>query len=110
MGRYATARYSLVELRPWTGRLHQLRRHMAHLRHPIVGDVTHGDGRHNRFFRSHLGSGRLLLHSDSIRLTHPTSTGALEVHAPMEQEMERVIEALGLGPTGATPDQSARTP
>ncbi len=97
VGRYATARYSLAELRPWTGRLHQLRRHMAHVRHPIVGDVTHGDGRHNRFFRSHLGSGRLLLHSDSIRLAHPNSTGALEVRAPMDEEMVRVVDALGAG-------------
>ena len=103
VGRYATARYSLVELRPLTGRLHQLRRHMAHVRHPIVGDVTHGDGRHNRFFRSHLGSRRLLLHSHSIRLDHPTSSGRLEVRAPMDEEMERVVDALGLGKAGATP-------
>ena len=109
VGRYATARYSLIELRPLTGRLHQLRRHMAHVRHPIVGDVTHGDGRHNRFFRGHLGSRRLLLHSYSIRLTHPTSGGLLEVRAPIGQEMERVVDALGMSKAGASAVKSTGT-
>jgi len=102
VGRYATARYSLLELRPLTGRLHQLRRHMAHVRHPIVGDVAHGDGDHNRFFRSHLGSRRLLLHSHAIRLRNPTSSGVLDVRAPLDEEMERVLDALGMGEAGAS--------
>lgn len=50
VGRYPTARYSLMHLQPITGRKHQLRRHMKHIFHPIVGDTTHGDGCHNRFF------------------------------------------------------------
>ena len=50
-GRFPTTRYGLVELKPQTGRKHQLRRHMAHLRHPIVGDTRHGEGRHNRLYR-----------------------------------------------------------
>jgi tRNA pseudouridine65 synthase len=107
VGRYATARYSLLELRPLTGRLHQLRRHMAHVRHPIVGDVTHGDSHHNRFFRGHLGVRRLLLHSHSIRFPHPTSNAMLEVRAPVDEEMERVLEALGMA-KGAT--SAVRTP
>lgn len=53
--KHPTSRYSLVRLFPKTGRKHQLRRHMDHLFHPIVGDTTHGDGRHNRFFREHFG-------------------------------------------------------
>ncbi|MDF4536342.1 tRNA pseudouridine(65) synthase TruC, partial [Vibrio parahaemolyticus] len=52
-GKFATTRYCLMEMQPKTGRKHQLRRHMAHLRHPIVGDTTHGDGVHNRLFREH---------------------------------------------------------
>ena len=71
VGRYPTARYSLVKLEPKTGRKHQLRRHLAHLRHPIVGDTTHGDGKHNRFFREQLESSRLLLIAKSISFMHP---------------------------------------
>ncbi len=48
--RYPTSRYALVELEPDTGRRHQLRRHLAHLSHPIIGDSTYGKGRHNRLF------------------------------------------------------------
>ena len=66
-----TARYSLVELRPTTGRWHQLRRHCAHIRHPIIGDTSHGDARHNRLFRELLGEKRLLLHAHQVRFEHP---------------------------------------
>jgi tRNA pseudouridine65 synthase len=59
-GRYASARYTLVEARPRTGRLHQLRRHFAHVRHPVVGDVRHGDGAHNRLWRALAQPGLML--------------------------------------------------
>lgn len=52
-GRYPTSRYGLVELEPKTGRKHQLRRHLAHLRHPILGDSKHGDLRQNRSAAEH---------------------------------------------------------
>lgn len=71
VGRYPTTRYSLVELSPKTGRKHQLRRHMKHIFHPIVGDTTHGDGKHNQFFREHFDCHRLLLHSRSLQVKHP---------------------------------------
>src|SRR3569623_2121746 len=51
VGPYASARYSLLEVMPHTGRKHQIRRHMKHVFHPVIGDTSHGDGRHNRFFR-----------------------------------------------------------
>jgi len=69
--RYPTARYALVELTPLTGRHHQLRRHMKHISHPIIGDATHGKGRHNRFFQNEFGCGRLLLACVGIRFRHP---------------------------------------
>ena len=65
IGRYPTARYSLIELQPATGRKHQLRRHLAHLRHPIIGDTTHGDLRQNRGAAQHFGCERLMLHASS---------------------------------------------
>jgi tRNA pseudouridine65 synthase len=95
VGRYPEARYSLVELRPHTGRLHQLRKHMAHLRHPIVGDVRHGEGRHNRLFREHLGVHRMLLHAHALALPHPVTGEPLELHAPLDPELVRLVATLG---------------
>lgn len=97
VGRYPEARYSLVELRPHTGRSHQLRKHMAHLRHPIVGDVRHGEGRHNRLFREHLGVSRMLLHARSMSLPHPVSEEPLHLCAPLDAELEGLLIALGWG-------------
>ena len=68
---HETARYSFVELEPHTGRWHQLRRHCAHLRHPIIGDTSHGDARHNRLFRAEFGNRRLLLHASTLSFTNP---------------------------------------
>ncbi len=70
-GLFPTSRYCLVEMKPKTGRKHQLRRHMAHLRHPIVGDTSHGDGKHNRLFRENYQAHRLLLHASELRFIHP---------------------------------------
>jgi tRNA pseudouridine65 synthase len=95
VGRYPQARYSLVELRPHSGRLHQLRKHMAHLRHPIVGDVRHGEGRHNRLFREHFGVHRMLLHARSLALPHPVTGESLALRAPLDPELEQLLATLG---------------
>lgn len=71
VGRYATARYALVDVRPRTGRMHQIRRHFAHLRHPIVGDVRYGDGRHNRMWRGVLHTPGMMLRAVSIAFEGP---------------------------------------
>ena len=71
--RYPTSRYSLVELYPKTGRKHQLRRHMKHINHPIIGDANHGRGRHNRYFAERFGEGRLMLAATRLSLSHPIS-------------------------------------
>ncbi len=95
VGRYPQARYSLVELRPHTGRLHQLRKHMAHLRHPIVGDVRHGEGRHNRLFREHFGVQRMLLHAWRLVVPHPVTGAPLEISAPLDHELGSLLGRLG---------------
>lgn len=82
LGRYQSARYSLVKLIPKTGRKHQLRRHMAHIRHPIVGDTTHGDGKQNAFAREHLNLHRLALMATRLRFSHP------ETGEPIDNELE----------------------
>ncbi|RUO36309.1 tRNA pseudouridine(65) synthase TruC [Aliidiomarina sanyensis] len=87
--KHATTRYSLVRLKPYTGRKHQIRRHMAHLRHPIVGDTNHGDGRHNRFFREHFGIQRLLLAATSLRIQHPLTGQALDIEISVPDDFYR---------------------
>lgn len=73
VGRYSSARVSLLELQPTTGRKHQLRRHLAHVRHPIIGDTRHGDGAQNRWFRECFGMHRLMLHALSLHVEHPVT-------------------------------------
>ncbi len=65
--RYATARYSLVEAWPESGKTHQIRKHFEHLRHPLVGDTLYGEGRHNRFFRETIGFQGLALHAVELK-------------------------------------------
>ena len=94
-GRYSTSRFALVRLSPKTGRKHQLRRHMAHLRHPIVGDTTHGDGKQNAFFREHFSINRLWLIAKKLTFTHPITQTRLSVETELESEWETVFAELG---------------
>lgn len=80
--RYPSSRYALLELEPVTGRRHQLRRHLKHIAHPIIGDATYGKGRHNRFFAAQLACPRLLLACTELRFTHPENGRAITVQAP----------------------------
>ncbi len=77
--RYPTSRYSLVELTPVTGRRHQIRQHMKHINHPLIGDTSYGKSAHNRFFDQLYDCRRLLLHASSIALTHPITGQPLEI-------------------------------
>ena len=95
VGRYPTARYALVELQPKTGRKHQLRRHLKHIFHPIIGDTTHGDGRHNRFFYECFDNRRLLLAATALRFRHPQTEEALVLTAPPALDFQRIVSALG---------------
>ena len=99
--RYPHSRYSLVELQPMTGRRHQLRRHMAHLSHPVIGDTTHGQGRHNRLFRAEFDCQRLLLASVQLSLPHPVTGEPLVITAPLEGVFAALVERFGW--TGAVP-------
>lgn len=84
VSRYPAARYTLMALQPVTGRKHQLRRHMAHLRHPIVGDTSHGDGKHNALFREHFNCNRLLLVAKQLTIPHPVTAQPLCFSAGLE--------------------------
>ncbi|PWI34474.1 tRNA pseudouridine(65) synthase TruC [Vibrio albus] len=90
-GRFPTSRYCLVEMKPKTGRKHQLRRHMHHLSHPIIGDTTHGDGRHNRLFREHYDAKRLLLHASELSFVHPFSGEEITIKAGFDEVWLRLF-------------------
>lgn len=87
---YPTARYALVELEPLTGRRHQLRRHLAHIAHPIIGDATYGRGRHNRFFQHEFGCARLLLACVELRFLHPDGH-ELAIGGPPGDDFARLL-------------------
>jgi tRNA pseudouridine65 synthase len=95
--RYPSSRYALLRLRPQTGRRHQLRRHLAHLSHPIVGDSTYGKGAHNRLFAHLYGVRRLMLACVRLDLPHPVTQQRLHVDAPLAEEFAVVLRALGSG-------------
>lgn len=95
IGKYPRARYSLVLAQPYTGRKHQIRRHLAHLRHPVVGDVNHGEGRHNRLFRENYDSHRLVLHAARLECEHPITLQPLCIEAPLT-DLASLFTKLGL--------------
>ncbi|BFO11559.1 tRNA pseudouridine(65) synthase TruC [Serratia rubidaea] len=95
IGRYDSARYTLMELQPETGRKHQLRRHMTHLRHPIIGDSKHGDLRQNRGMAQHFSCPRLMLHASHLRLNHPVSGQPLQISARWDQTWQGVMSQFG---------------
>lgn len=97
VGKYKAARYSLVEVHPHTGRKHQIRRHMKHLSHPIIGDTRHGDGRHNKLFRNELGVERLLLMAWELDFIHPATGEKMRCKAKADSSMAGLLERFGWG-------------
>lgn len=90
--RYPSSRYSLVEVRPQTGRRHQIRQHFKHIFHPLVGDTTYGNGRHNRFFREHFGLQRLLLVSCELGFSHPYNEQSITIRAEHETAWQPLLD------------------
>jgi tRNA pseudouridine65 synthase len=84
-------RYALVEARPHTGRLHQIRRHLKHIACPLIGDVRYGKGEHNRLWREKANLHRLALHSISLRVPHPDG-GELAVECPLADDFAAALE------------------
>ena len=89
-------RYSLLEAIPHTGRSHQLRRHLKHLSHPILGDTRYGDGRHNRACRERFALHRLALHARFLAFTHPSTAQRIECSAPVPADLADALRAMGL--------------
>ena len=104
--RYPTSRYALLELAPRSGRQHQLRRHLKHIAHPIIGDATWGKGVHNRYFQQRFGCGRLLLACTRLELRHPLDCRALFIAAPLETGFASLMNALGWNPESLVGQES----
>lgn len=96
IGKHPTSRYSLVQLNPATGRMHQLRKHMAHILHPIIGDRPHGCNKQNRFFKEQLNMIQMMLHALSLEFVHPSTNKTVIITAPHQPEFLRMRNILSL--------------
>ena len=94
VGRYATSRYSLVRLIPQTGRKHQLRRHMKHIFHPILGDTQYGDLHQNRALMEHTGCARLLLHAEKLTFVHPLTQRPMTIQAGLDAQWQNLMQTF----------------
>jgi tRNA pseudouridine65 synthase len=101
LGRSSVDRCSLVLATPETGRLHQVRRHLRHIDHPLVGDVKHGSGTINRHYRATYGLHRLALHAVSLAFDHPTCPSRrVQISARVPADLSSVFAQLGLSTAG----------
>lgn len=90
--KFDTSRYSLLEVRPRTGRWHQIRRHMNRVSHPIIGDREHGDSHHNRYFRDSLQINGLCLLASELSFVHPATGERVRFHSPISERWESVFK------------------
>lgn len=95
-GKHRTSRYSFVKAKPETGRMHQLRRHFAHILHPIIGDRPHGCNKQNKLWKETFDMDTMLLHASELRFNHPITAQGVTITAPLQPEFKRVMALLGL--------------
>jgi tRNA pseudouridine65 synthase len=95
LGKHPTSRYSLVEAVPTTGRMHQLRKHLSHIFHPIIGDRTHGCNKQNKLFLEQWEMTTMLLHASQLTFKHPISDDEVMIEAVLQPEFSRVMEIMG---------------
>ncbi|MNK02921.1 tRNA pseudouridine synthase C [compost metagenome] len=94
LGKHPTSRYSLVEATPTTGRMHQLRKHFAHIFYPIIGDRKHGCNKQNKFFKEQWEMTTMLLHASKLSFKHPVSGAQIQLEAPVQAEFLRMMELM----------------
>lgn len=94
VGKFDSVRYSLLRLQPKTGRRHQIRRHLAHLRHPIIGDINYGDNKQNPFFREFFGFRRLMLLAKKLEFMHPVTNRNVLIETDFDQQWHHVFDKL----------------
>ena len=106
---FETSRYAWLSAHPETGRFRQIRRHLKHASHHLIGDTSHGDGRHNRTFRM-LGIHRMLLHARRLAFAHPAHGGVVEVIAPVDAPFQRALDLFDGGRDPASQTETAGAP
>ena len=94
-GKHPTSRYSLVEATPTTGRMHQLRRHFAHIFYPIIGDRKHGCNKQNKFFKEEWEMTTMLLHASELIFNHPVTKEKIHLKARVQDEFQRTMTLMG---------------
>ena len=93
-GKHPTSRYSLVEASPTTGRMHQLRKHFAHIFYPIIGDRKHGCNKQNKFFKEQWGMTTMLLHASELTFIHPVTHKEVHLQAAVQSEFLRMTALM----------------
>lgn len=93
-GKHTTSRYSLVVALPHTGRMHQLRKHFAHILHPIIGDRPHGCNKQNKLFKEKWQMTTMLLHAFRLELKHPETGQTLKLQTQPQAEFQRMLKGL----------------
>jgi len=86
---------SLVEVVPRSGRLHQIRRHMKHIDHPLIGDSNYGRTELNREIKARYGLSRLALHCQSVSLKPPKKSGLQRIEAPLPADLSNPLKKMG---------------
>lgn len=94
--KHATARFSLVEADLETGRRHQIRKHFAHILHPVIGDKRHGDNKHNTYFWKTLLLPRMLLHARLLAFRHPATGEDVRIVAPLDDLFLQALQVVEL--------------
>lgn len=95
LGRYPQQRYALVLAEPETGRFRQIRKHLAHLHHPVIGDCQHGRSDHNRLYKQYFSCHRMLLHAWRLHIAHPVSGEKIRIDAPLDAAYRALLERFG---------------
>lgn len=93
-GKHSTSRYSLVKVVPETGRMHQIRKHLAHILHPIIADRAHGCNKQNRLFKEKWAMDTMLLHAWKLSFDHPITSEKIEIKAELQSEFVRMMELM----------------
>ena len=89
---YDTSRYSLVELQPKTGRMHQLRIHMNKVSTPLINDAKYGDKNHDIMYGEQFGWKNLFLHAGSLEFTHPFTEEKLILKSSFSEDWIQLFE------------------
>lgn len=104
LGRYPQQRYALLLAEPESGRFRQIRKHLAHIHHPVIGDCQHGRGDHNRLYKQYFGCHRMLLHAWKLDFRHPLNDESMTLQAPLDHAYAALLERFGWTlPEGSEP-------